>query len=115
MAGTGPAKTSHPRSSLRNQRLRRLRAQRNLLNRINLICPVQSHLQKHFRSSPKQITSLVTPSRPTKGRLAIVTNAGRDAVDADGAFDEQHVRRTAKSCGSDAPTLASSWRKYFRR
>jgi hypothetical protein len=25
---------------------------------------------------------------PTEGRLAIVTNAGRDAVDADGAFDE---------------------------
>jgi hypothetical protein len=36
-------------------------------------------------------------------------------MDADGAFDEQHVRRTAKSCGSDAPTLASSWRKYFRQ
>ena len=35
-------------------------------------------------------------------------------MDADGAADEQHVRRTAKSCGSDAPTLASSWRKYFR-
>jgi hypothetical protein len=25
---------------------------------------------------------------PTEGRLAIVTNAGRDAVDADGASDE---------------------------
>jgi len=36
-------------------------------------------------------------------------------MDADGAFDEQHERRTAKSCGSDVPTLASSWRKYFRR
>src|SRR5438067_11187980 len=35
-------------------------------------------------------------------------------MDADGAFDERHVRRTAKSCGSDAPTLASSRRKYFR-
>jgi hypothetical protein len=35
-------------------------------------------------------------------------------VDADGAFDERHVRRTAKSCGSDAPTPASSWWKYFR-
>src|SRR3954447_17189703 len=31
-------------------------------------------------------------------------------MDADGAFDEQHVRRTANSCGPDAPTLASSWR-----
>jgi hypothetical protein len=29
-----------------------------------------------------------SPSRPTEGRLAIVTNAGRDAVDADGASDE---------------------------
>jgi hypothetical protein len=27
-------------------------------------------------------------SRPTEGRLAIVTDAGRDAVDADGASDE---------------------------
>src|SRR5947208_13926501 len=96
-------------------RMHRVRAQRNLLNRINLICPVQSHLQKHFRSSPKQITSLVAPSRPNEGRLAIVTNAGRDAVDADGAFDEQHVRRTAKSCGSDAPTLASSVAVNARR
>ena len=44
-----------------------LRPQRNLLNRINLIWAVQSCLQKHFRSSPKQITSLVAPSRPTRG------------------------------------------------
>ena len=29
---------------------------------------------------------------PTEGRLAIVTNAGRDAVDADGAFDEWRYR-----------------------
>jgi hypothetical protein len=29
-------------------------------------------------------------------------------MDADGAADEQHVRRTAKSCGPDASTLASS-------
>jgi hypothetical protein len=28
------------------------------------------------------------PSRPTQGRLAIVTNAGRDAVDAGSASDE---------------------------
>jgi len=51
-----------------------------------MICPVQSYLQKHFRSSPKQITSLVAPSRPTKGAAPIVTNAGRDAVDAKAAL-----------------------------
>ena len=28
------------------------------------------------------------PSRPSEGRLAIVTDAGRDAVDAGGALDE---------------------------
>jgi hypothetical protein len=29
-----------------------------------------------------------SPSRSPEGRFAIVTNAGRDAVDADGALDE---------------------------
>jgi hypothetical protein len=45
---------------------------------------------------------------PLEGRIAIVTDAGRDAVDADGAADESIAPRTAKSCGPDAPTLASS-------
>jgi hypothetical protein len=43
---------------------------------------------------------------PTKGRFAIVTNAGRDAVDALAPKDERRVKRTAKPCGPDAPTLA---------
>ena len=41
----------------------------------------------------------------------IVANAGRDAVDASGAKDEGADLRTAKSCGPDAPTLASSSRE----
>jgi hypothetical protein len=45
-----------------------------------------------------------------KGRIAIVTDAGRDAVDAGGASDEGAGLRTAKSCGPDASTLASSLR-----
>jgi hypothetical protein len=68
--------------------LRHLRAPRNLLNGIKVIWAVQSHFKKYWRFSPKQITSLVAPSRSNEGRLAIVTNAGRDAVDALGAFDE---------------------------
>ena len=50
------------------------------------------------------------PRRPTplEGRIAIVTDAGRDAVDASGATDERADLRTAKSCGPDASTLASS-------
>ena len=36
----------------------------------------------------------------------------RDAVDADGAFNERRRKRTEKSCGPDASTLASSLRIY---
>jgi hypothetical protein len=71
--------------------------------------PVQPFAQKYSSSLLTQIKTITAPSCSTEGRLAIVTNAGQDAMDADGASDEQHVKRTAKSCGSDAPTLASSW------
>jgi len=83
-----------------------------------LICPsgksvtcLSSPLCKNIplRRKPKSAIYR-SPSRPIEGRLAIVTDAGRDAVDADSAFDEWRVRRTAKSCGPDAPTLVSSWR-----
>ena len=56
-----------------------------------------------------QISFLVPPSTPLEGRIAIVTNAGRDAMDANHALDESVRLRTAKSCGPDAPTLASSF------
>jgi hypothetical protein len=85
------------------------------LNRINPIWPVQPHLQKYSRSRFTQITSIsfAVPSQ-TEGRFAIVTDVGRDAVDAGGALTNVPALRTAKSCGSDAPMLASSWRKQFR-
>jgi hypothetical protein len=72
---------------------------------------VQPHLKKHFGFSEAKITSR-TPAVPShsEGRFAIVTNAGRDAVDANHATDESVCLRTAKSCGPDAPTLASSRR-----
>ena len=50
---------------------------------------------------------------PHEGRLAIVTDAGRDAVDAGSAEDESVGLRTAKSCGPDAPTLAP-WSRVIR-
>jgi hypothetical protein len=50
----------------------------------------------------------VPPHR--KGRIMIVANAGRDAVDADGASDEGAGGGRAKSCGPDTPTLVSSLR-----
>ena len=44
--------------------------------------PVESCLQKFFVSRLTQITPISPPSRPTEGRIAIVTDAGWDAVDA---------------------------------
>jgi hypothetical protein len=45
---------------------------------------VQPHLQKYFPSRQTQIKS-ISPAVPphTEGRIMIVANAGRDAVDAD--------------------------------
>jgi hypothetical protein len=39
----------------------------------------------------------------------------RNAMDAVTCKTSDVYPRTAKSCGPDAPTLASSWRKVFRR
>ena len=50
-----------------------------------------------------------SPSNPSEGRFAIVTNAGWDAMDAGRAADENVVLRTAKPCGPGTPTLVSSW------
>jgi hypothetical protein len=46
-----------------------------------------------------------------RGRLAIVTDAERDAVDAASAQDDGAFLRTAKSCGPDTLTPVSSWRR----
>ena len=46
--------------------------------------PVQPHLQKYFRSRNTQIKIIsAAVSFHQEGRLAIVTNAGRDAMDAE--------------------------------
>jgi hypothetical protein len=65
-----------------------LRAKSKLSSRIKLICPVQSPLQKYFCFSEMQIKLYDLSSRPERGALRNVINAGRGAVDADGAFDE---------------------------
>ena len=78
------------------------------------VARVQPHLQKNsefpnflLAARPKSLL-YPPPSCPTEGRLEIVTDAGQDAVDADALTDERRLMRTAKSCGPDAPTLASS-------
>src|SRR5258705_2562897 len=66
-------------------------------------------------ASPK---SDAYPSRlvPPEGRSRVVTSAGRDAVDAAASGARKRagrmtLMRTAKSCRSDAPMLASSLRE----
>ena len=89
---------------------RNVHAQANLFNRIKLFLPVQSPLQKYFAGAVGQIIS-TTPAVLSRqeGRFAVVINAGRDAVDVGCFFDERSRLRTAKPCGPDAPTLASSF------
>jgi hypothetical protein len=60
-----------------------VRVQRELLNRINVIWPVQSCLKKYSDFPKSQISLYPQPSCPTEGRFAIVTDAGQDAVDVD--------------------------------
>src|SRR6202171_1613087 len=76
---------------------------------------VNVHLQKYFRSRLTQITSIsaAVPSprgaaRDRHGRGAGCGGRGRRCRRA-------ALTRTAKSCGPDAPTLASRRRRQLRR
>jgi hypothetical protein len=77
--------------------------------------PVQPLSEKYFASRFGRNSFIDSVIHPTEGRIAIVTDAGLDAMDADGATDERVILRTAKSCGPDAPTLASSWWRQIRQ
>jgi hypothetical protein len=65
-----------------------LRLKSNFLNRIKLFLPVQSLPEKYSHFPKSQITIYPPPSTPLEGRIAIVTDAGLDAVAAGGASDE---------------------------
>jgi hypothetical protein len=73
----------------------------------DLPCPVASSKIFPFSLHPNQGHN-ARRLTPLEGRIAIVTDAGWDAVDAGGAADESADLRTAKSCGPDASTPASS-------
>jgi hypothetical protein len=89
------------------------------LNWINLIPPVQPPLQKYFRFHRTQIIgmSFAVPAhtqrafRDRHGRRAGVA-VDAEARSANSLRGRTALTRTVKSCGPDAPTLASSWRKY---
>ena len=112
--------------------------------------PLSSPLCKNISVFPKRKSGyMICHPVPQRGALAIVTDAGRDAMDAAASGTrcdrfQRHmacgrmalfplslefrrtgtkpaeglgagVSRTAKPCGPDAPTLASSWRFIRRR
>jgi hypothetical protein len=107
-----------------------------------LICPsgcLSTGVSSLISDFPKNIFVPTHPksdleffaSHPTRGRIMIVTDAGRGAVDAAAfcarwmagqvgerpvsdykASGREMLQRTAKSCGPDAPTLASSSRMF---
>jgi hypothetical protein len=68
---------------------------------------VQPSSQKYFASPIGRSSFIDCTVHPTEGRIAIVTNAGLDAMDADGGARRAALTRTAKSCGPDA----SAWRQ----
>src|SRR6266567_9050538 len=61
---------------------------------VGLFC-VESALQKYFGFHPPQIISRTFAIPPTEGRIAIVTDAARDAVDA-AAFCARRDRRAGR-------------------
>ena len=82
--------------------------------------PVQPHAQKYFASVVGQIVSTSSPvSRSQEGRLAIVTDVGSGMRwtlqrQAQSLRGRMMLQRTAKSCGSGAPTLALSSQRRSR-
>jgi hypothetical protein len=68
---------------------RRMRLTANFLKQINLICPVQSRLQKYFGYRFTQISNIPTAIPPLqRGVSRSSRTLVRDAVDAGGALDE---------------------------
>jgi hypothetical protein len=70
--------------------------------------PVQLSRKKYFCFSEMQISLLNRPSHPIEGRFAIVTSVAVGCGGRGLRNGRVRMRRTAKSCGPDAPTLASS-------
>jgi hypothetical protein len=100
----------HRRSGRRLDRPGDLRATAKLLSRFKLIWAVQSCSQKYFPSRPTQITSISPPSHPTlRGVSRSSRTRGGMRWTQAALLTRAFCMRTAKSCGPDASTPASSW------
>jgi hypothetical protein len=73
-----------------------LRVKSNFSSRVKLFLSVQSLLKKYSGFPKSRIAFICPPSTPLEGRIAIVTNAGLDAVAASGASDESALRADGK-------------------
>jgi hypothetical protein len=96
------------------RRANRVRQNRDFVRRFKLIWVVQSQREKYFACTVGQINA--TDSRvllPHEGRFAIVTNVGCGMRWTCRRVRRTLLVRTAKSCGPDAPTLASSFAGSF--
>ena len=82
----GFAKASTQRATGLLVRLADLRIKSNFLSRINVIWPVQPRAKKYSGFPKSQITLYPPPSTPLEGRIAIVTDAGLDAMDVGRRF-----------------------------
>jgi hypothetical protein len=72
---------------------------------------VQRCHQKYFCFAVGQIKSTTPAVHPTKGRIAIVTDAGLDAVDAEARFDEARQRGRQ----SRVVLTPRRWRQVLKR
>jgi len=73
-----------------------LRVKSNFSSRIKLFLSVQSLLKKYSGFPKSQIALYPPPSTPLEGRIAIVTDAGLDAMAASGASDESALLADGK-------------------
>jgi hypothetical protein len=85
-----------------------LRAHRSLLNRINVPRPSSRRAKNISVSIRPKSPAYSLLSRPKRGAFRDRHGRGAGCGGRRCAIDEQRVRRTAKSCGPDAPALASS-------
>src|ERR1700712_2964674 len=88
-----------------------LRAGANFASGIKLICPVQSSPQKYCAGAVGQISGTGSRVLSHIGGVGQRHQRGKGCGGRGGAVGRTARMRAAKSCGPDAPTLASSLRK----
>ena len=79
----------------------------------SLLCVISDFQKLSLTPNPNHLLIPCHPV-PREGALAIVTDVGAGSGGRGSAFDEQRVRRTAKSCGPDAPMAGVKFARSSR-